>query len=248
MLPIREKVLYLAEIAEYWSRELQGVRTPPEIYSKLLSAFWQDQLAVVHVQNLHPIQRLNVLKAINATRCLMPDHPGFTLVDRDEMIPPKVEQQPDGRWTIDQGVYIVLPSQDADWTAGILAAAYDQLAKTPLDDFHELLKPPIIGLGATKEALAAYCDLMGWGRPKFWFGYERPRRSAAQRQRDFEAWLKHIFLGPKEKTKPMYLTNAITQFPGLPTAVFNRTWARDAPESWKRSGPLVREPRTRIRQ
>src|SRR6516165_5841608 len=55
-------------------------------------------------------------------------------------------------------------------------------------------------------------EIAGWDRPKFWFGYERPRRSAAQRQRDFEAWLKHIFLGPKEKTKPMYLTNAITQF------------------------------------
>src|SRR5262252_6694632 len=154
MLPFHENVLHLAEIAEYWSRELRRVRTQREIYAELLSAFWQDQLAVVHVHNLHPIERLSLLKGINATRWLTPDHPGFALVDRAEVIPPKIEKHPDGRATIDQGVYIVLPSKDADWTDEILNAAYDQFAKIPLDDFHELLKPPIIGLGATKEAIA----------------------------------------------------------------------------------------------
>jgi hypothetical protein len=233
------------KFAEYWSRELQGVRTSPEIYAELLSAFWQDQLAVVQVQNLHPIQRLSALKGINATRGLIPDHPGFTLVDCAEMIPPKVEPHPDGTVTIDREIYIVLPPNDANWTEGILAAAYDQLAKTPLDDFHEFVKPPIVALGATKEAIAAYCDWMGWGRPKFWFGSERPRRLAARRQRDFETWLKQIFSGPKEKTKPVYRADAIKQFPGLPTTAFNRTWAQDAPKSWKRSGPFVRERRTR---
>jgi len=68
MLPIRENVLQLAEIAEYWSRELQGIRTSTEIYAELLSGFWQNQLAAVNAHNLHPIQRLNVLKGINATR------------------------------------------------------------------------------------------------------------------------------------------------------------------------------------
>jgi len=211
-----KNVLYLAEIAEYCSRELRGVRIPSEIYAELLSAFWQDQLAVVHVQNLHPIQRLNVLKAMNATRYLIPDHPGLTLVDCAEMIPPKVEQHPDGRWTIDRGVCIVLSPEDADWTEGIRAAAYYQLAKTPLDDFHELQKPPIVGLGATKEALAACCDLVGWDRPRFWFRNERRRPSAVRRQREFEAWFKQIVSGPKQKTKLMYLAEAIKLFSGLP--------------------------------
>ena len=240
MLPIRENVLQLAEIAEYWSRELQEIRTSTKIYAELLSGFWQNQLAAVNAHNLHPIQRLNVLKGINATRGLIPDHPGFTLVDCAEMIPPSVESHPDGTVTIDRGIYIVLPPNDADWTDGFLTAAYDQLAETRLDDFHEALKPPIVGLGATKEAFAAYCDLMGWRRPKFWFGNERPRLPAARRQRNFETWLKQIFSGPKEKKKLMYFAEASKLFPGLPRTAFNRTWARDAPGSWKRFASLPR--------
>jgi hypothetical protein len=171
MLPIRENVLHLDQIAEYWSRELGGVRTPPEIYAELLAAFWQGALVVVHAHNLYPIDRESMLKAIDSTPNL--EHPGFTLVDSAEMIPPKVEQHPDGRVTVDQGIYIVLPLDHTDWTDEIVRAAYDEFAKLSFDDFHELLKPPIYGLGATQEAFAAYCDLMGWGRPRFWFGKER---------------------------------------------------------------------------
>jgi hypothetical protein len=215
MLPIRERVLHLADIAEYWTRELHRVRAQPEIYAELLSAFWQDQLAVVHVHNLHPIDRRSVLKGINSTRKSIPEHPGFTLIDRAEMIPPRVEKHPDGRWTVDRRLYIVLPSNYADWTDEIVNAAYDQLAKIPLDDFHELLRPPIVGLGATKEAFAAYCDLMGWDRPRFWFAKERSRTWAARRQRDLEAWLRQFASGPKRKTKDTYFAEAIKQFPGV---------------------------------
>jgi hypothetical protein len=246
MLPIRESVLHLADIAEYWSRELHGVRTQPEIYAELLSAFWQGQLDVVHVHNLHPIDRRSVLKGINSTREVIPEHPGFTLVDSAEMIPPGVERHPDGSVTIIDGLYIVLPSNDADWTDEIVNAAYDQFTKIRLDDFHELLKPPIVGLGATKEAFAAYCDLMGWDRPRFWFGKEPPRTRTARRQREFEAWFKQIASGPKLKTKDAYFAEAIKQFPGLSHTAFNRIWTRNVPPSWKRTGPLVRQPRARM--
>jgi hypothetical protein len=81
-------------------------------------------------------------------------------------------------------------------------ARYDQFAKIALEDFHELLKPPIYGLGATKEAFADYCDLMSWDPPRFWFGKERPRTWTSRRQRDFEAWLKQIAWGPNESGNP----------------------------------------------
>jgi hypothetical protein len=240
MLPIRENVLHLDQIAEYWSRELGGVRTPPEIYAELLAAFWQGALVVVHAHNLYPIDRESMLKAIDSTPNL--EHPGFTLVDSAEMIPPKVEQHPDGRVTVDQGVYIVLPLDHTDWTDEIVRAAYDEFAKLSFDDFHELLKPPIYGLGATQEAFAAYYDLMGWGRPRFWFGKER--KGTTRRQGHAEVWLKQIASGPKRKPKDAYFAEAARQFPGLPRKAFDRIWDRVVPRNWKRSGPVVRPPPT----
>jgi hypothetical protein len=134
MLPILEDVLHLRDIAEYWSRELQRVRTQSEIYVQLLSGFRQGKVAAVFV-HVHPIDRQSVLKGINSTRKSVPDHPGFTLVDSAEEIPPRVVLHPDGSATIDQTFYIVLPSNDQDWTDETLNAAYDKFATLTLDDF-----------------------------------------------------------------------------------------------------------------
>lgn len=241
MLPIHESVLYLTEIAEYWSRELDRMRTSSEIYAEFLAAFWKGELAAVHVSNRHSIDRKNMLKAINSTRKL--EHPGFTLVESAESIPPKVVQHQDDSVTFDQGFYIVLPPDVTDWTDEIVRSAYDQFAKLSLDDFHELIKPPICGLGATREALAAYCNLMDWDRPLFWFGKERADKWTARRERDAVAWLKQIASGRKQKPKPAYFADAVERFPGLPIKAFNRIWNSVVPQEWKRSGPVIRRPR-----
>jgi hypothetical protein len=39
MLPLASNALRLEEIAEYWPREIAGVRTMAEIYARLLSSF-----------------------------------------------------------------------------------------------------------------------------------------------------------------------------------------------------------------
>jgi hypothetical protein len=238
MLPIRESVLHLTEIAEYWSRELDSVRTQPEIYAELLGAFWQRELAAVHVHNLHPIDRESVLEAINSTRNL--EHPGFTLVETAERIPPKVEQHQDGSVTIDRGFYIVLPPDPTDWTDEIVRTVYDQFAKLSLADFHEWVKPLIYSLGATQEALAAYCGLMRWDLPRFWFGKDRANKWTVRRQRDAQVWLGRIASGQKRQPKSAYFADASKEFPGLSRKNFDRIWIRVVPENWKRSGPVVR--------
>ena len=215
MLPIREKVLYLAEIAEYCSRELRGVRIPSEIYAELLSAFWQDQLAVVHVQNLHPIQRLNVLKAMNATRYLIPDHPGLTLVDCAEMIPPKVEQHPDGRWTIDRGVYIVLSPEDGldrgDPRCRILSAR-----ENPARRFSRVAETADCRPRRHQRGPRCLLRLSGVGSPEVLVSQRAASTVGRSTPAEFEAWLKQIVSGPKQKTKLMYLAEAIKLFSGLP--------------------------------
>jgi hypothetical protein len=242
MLPIRENVLYLSEIAEYWSRELHGLRTPYEIFPELLSAFWQGHLAVVTVHNLHPIGRQSLLKAINAARKLIPEHPGFTFVDCTQMIPPGVEMHPDGSITIDRGPYVVLPADNGDWTDEINQGAYDQFAKIPIGDFDELLKPGIYGLGATRDALAAFCDEIGYERPRFWFRQSRRDNWTARREREAERWFKGIAKGPKCKTKSAYRAEAAKQL-AVPAKAFDRIWEKFAPETWKRSGPAIRSNR-----
>jgi len=240
VLPIRESVLHLTEIAEYWSRGLSRERTQPEIYAELLDDFWHGELAAVHVHDHHPIDRESVLKAINSTRNL--EHPGFTLIESPESIPPKVKQHQDGSVTIDQGLYIVLPLDVTDWTDEIVRTAYDRFAKLSLDDFHDWVKPLIYGLGATRDAFAAYCDLMSWDRPRFWFGKDRANKWTVRRQRDAEVWLKQIASEPKRKGKSAYFVDAKRKFPALSRKNFDQIWNRVVPGNWKRSGPVVRCP------
>jgi hypothetical protein len=242
MLPLRTAFLRLLYIAELWSRELAGIRTANEIENELLAAFWRGQLAVVTVHNLHPIDRQSLLKGINAARKLIPEHPGFMFVDCAEMIPPGVEVHPDGSVIIDRGLYVVLPADDADWTDEILQAAYDQFAKIPIEDFDELLKPPIYGLGATREAFAAFCDEIGYERPRFWFRKSRHDNWTARREREAETWFKGIAKGPKRKTKSAYRDEAAKQF-DVPAKAFSRIWEKFAPDTWKRPGPVIRRNR-----
>jgi hypothetical protein len=53
MLPLVEAVLTLQEIAEYWSREIDGIRTIDQVYSELLSKFWQGELGVTDLTGAH---------------------------------------------------------------------------------------------------------------------------------------------------------------------------------------------------
>lgn len=45
-LPISDYVLRLEMVAEYWSREIAGVRTMAEIHAELLCAFWRNEFTV----------------------------------------------------------------------------------------------------------------------------------------------------------------------------------------------------------
>jgi hypothetical protein len=165
MLPISDRVLPLEVIAEYLSRETAGVRTMSEIHDELLSAFWRNELAVVGSNGRGRIYRRRFLSSIR----LRSEHPGFAMVDSANLLPQATEEHPDGSVTIDITKYIVLDSGESGWTDHILEDAYRVLAEMSFEDFHDLLKPGIRMFRTTREALAAYCDLKGYGLPRFWF-------------------------------------------------------------------------------
>lgn len=91
MLPLPDTGLRLDHIAQYWSRELQDVRTAAEIYNKLLSAFWQDRLASFGSSGETRVDRKRLLGAI----AMQVNHPGFVIVESREAIP-EATYHPDG--------------------------------------------------------------------------------------------------------------------------------------------------------
>jgi hypothetical protein len=165
MLPIRDGVLQLEIIAEYWSREISGVRTTSEIRDELLAAFWHNKLTVFGSGGEARVDRRRLLLSI----WVKSEHPGFTLVDSVQMIPARIEKHPDGSATVDLMKYIVLPSDESSWTDDIVEVAYQTLATVAFENFPDLLKPGLRVLSTTREALVAYCDSMGYSLPRFWF-------------------------------------------------------------------------------
>lgn len=172
MLPLREPLLRLAQIADHWARELIQIRTQADIHAELLSAFWLGSLQVVVKEGGKPYDRENLLRVINLARG---EHPGFVLVENVASIPPAVQDQPDGGALVDLTTYIVLPADETSWTDSIIAAAYQQFAKVPFEEFGPLVLPALYALSATKDALGEFCDQCGYDRPRFWFGPIRKR-------------------------------------------------------------------------
>jgi len=152
MLPIPHYVLPLKTVAEYWSREIAGVRTTAEIYGELLSAFWLNELTVFGSRGEPRIDRQRALGSVR----LKSEHPGFTVVGSEKMVPPEKEEHPDGSSTIDLRSYIVLPSDEAYWSDDMVEAAYRTLATMSLEDFHDLLKPILRALSTTQDALGRF--------------------------------------------------------------------------------------------
>jgi hypothetical protein len=166
MLPIHENTLSLRWIAEYWSREIGGLRTTAEVHHELLAAFWRGELGVVGGDDRKIVDRATFLRWVALER----DHPGFVLVDSPEEIPPKATMHPDGAVTVDLQTYIALPSDQSLWTDDIVGTACDELAKLSLEDYHDLLKPGVNALRSTRQNLASYCETSAFALPRFWFG------------------------------------------------------------------------------
>lgn len=165
MLPLVDDILLLQKIAEYWSREHDRVRTMIEIFDELLTAFWQNKLIIYGSSERNIIDRRRFLKTIR----LHLKHPGFTIVQSRFEVPVRTTKHPDGSVDIDATCYIVLPSDENSWTADILKTAYERLATRSFEDFDDLVKPGLLALGTTREALGAYCESMPYPRPRFWF-------------------------------------------------------------------------------
>jgi hypothetical protein len=91
----------------------------------------------------------------------------------------------------------------------------------PLEDFYELLKPPIYGLGATNGGVADYCDLMGWGSLKILVWQRAAPNVSLTRSAGFRRVAQTDRIGPKRKSKPAYFARATKLFPGLSCATLN---------------------------
>jgi hypothetical protein len=221
-------------------RELQ-VRREYAWHSELISAFWLNELMVFGPRGEPRVDRRRVLESVR----LKSEHPGFTVVDSVEIIPPREEEHPDGSLTINLRGYIVLPADEARWTDDMVEAAYRILATMSFEDFHDLLKHGLRAFSTTREALAAYCESMGYDLPRFWFATKRGGKWTIRDERAAAVWLKQLAMGPKLKPKRAYFVEARGRFLSIPWKAFSRIWDKTVPEAWKRSGPVVHSGRSR---
>ena len=173
MLPLVEDFLRLEQIAELWSREHNRVRTSLEIYDELLSALWKNELIVFGGSGKSPVDRQRLLRVIRL--CL--EHPGFVIVESRDEIPVRATKHADGSVSVDATVYVVLPSDVSTWNADILEDAYTILATRSVTHFSELVRPVLLSLKTSHEALGAYCDASRYARPSFWFHAPEETRS-----------------------------------------------------------------------
>jgi hypothetical protein len=233
MLPLRNTVLPLYEIAEYWSRELNDVRHSDDIFDELLAGFWLDKLRVTGSGGNNKVDRLAILREVNRRRV----HCGFSLTENwaDR---PYSEPLPSGGIRIDITHYVILPTDDSAWTDGLVAAAYEQMAMLSFDDFDNLIRPGLLALHTTHDAVREFCDMMGYRLPRFWFLADNDRIWNSQRERMAENWFRQVVKGAKEKPRAAYLAAAQKEFPGMPEDAFDRIWRKIAPADWKKPGPV----------
>jgi len=218
MLPIHENVLQLDRIAEYWSREINGVRTSAEIHDQLLTAYWRDELRVAGGDERGLLNRVTFLELVARER----NHPGFMLVDSPEMIPPRITEHGDHSVTVDMRTYIVLPPDHTCWTSDVIFAACRELAKLSLEDYHDLIQPGVLALRTTKKIFAAYCEDMDYDPPRFWFGDPTRKRDKAKNFSGRPSVMRRIEAEMRRRADAKVLAPRLRQ-----EAKALRSWAED---------------------
>lgn len=233
MLPIRNEVLALDRIAEMWSKELNQMRTPADIYAELLIAFWRGELQV-KIEGGKDLDRRGFLKGISSKR----EHPAFLFVSskREQKIPFTKHQ--DGSVTIDSRTRILLPANKKRWTKYLLEAAYEALSRIDPAGFDQSVIPALAGLATSRGDFAAFCEDAGYPLPQFWFSKRTSAKWTMGKERAVERWLSAEAKGPKRKDKAGYFSEAQKRFPDLPQKAFNRVWEEVVPPGWRRPGPV----------
>jgi hypothetical protein len=227
---VRAPALRLVKLAEYHARSAGEVRSEEDIYSELLTAFWLGELGDVYTSS--KLHRSDILRVVGVVR----EHPGFTLVEREEDLIQKIVEYPDGSVSFDPKP-ILLPRDPALWTDKIRNAAYSELATRPIYDFAEAVKVVLYALSVQKEDYGEFCDRAGLPRPLFWFGAGQRSEPKKWSKRELSAWMRKIFSGPR-MPKADVVAAALKQFPDASRAAVVRAWRESAPPEWQRGGAL----------
>jgi hypothetical protein len=233
-LPIRKDVLNFGELAELWSRELDGIRSTSEIEDELLASFWRGEIEARYEGAARNVDRTAMLRILNLNR----EHPGFRLVE--DRLRPTFVREADGGITLNvPPPQIVLPCDPKLWTKDLLGAAFAALADLTLGDFGPAVMPLLAALAVTKDGFARFCHEQGCSRPRFWFQQESASERKARYQRELTKWLRQLARERKTKSKSAYFEDAKDLLPGLSRKVFDSCWAKIMPASWKQSGPAT---------
>ncbi|WP_380069405.1 hypothetical protein [Dankookia sp. GCM10030260] len=228
----------MLDLARHWQRDMPQRPSVAEIEAWLLQAFWRGELevtlpGVAEARDIDP--RVRVLNGCRHA----PQDAGLIVVDRPEDLPPDDPVvQPDGSVLVDLRRRVIWPTDPAQQTPELLAAACTVLAVAKWDDYHDLTKPVLAMFEVGRDAFGAFCSEAGFALPPFWF---RPdtRPATVQARSAVRPWLRaKVAAGDKQYGKADYWREAKAAFPRLSVRAFNDAWAEETPSTWREPGTL----------
>lgn len=237
MYPLAETRMSIGRIADHWQQSFPG--RPPRnwLIGTMAAAFWQGQINIFRPWDTTPTTRDIMLESWHNSG---DDSVVFFVSEAPEE--PDYSSVPENEDIIDDlTIYIVLPADSAAWTDADRLAAFDQLAAIQPEYFPESYADGFTVYQVQRDDFERLCDLNGWDRPAFWFRTARPRESTRQSIEEadrFRDWFQARVAQNKRQPKAAFYQEAHKLFRTLTRAEFNRTWAADAPESWKRRGRI----------
>ena len=160
MFPIPpERKLSFAEIANYWSREIEPSASPQELRDAISRAWWRGELIATN-----GLSRLSVLRAYYSRSA-----PFIAFVIPDAEEPPQWSPADDGAIEFSRPLRVPLPNANSStWTDDNCAPAFEAIAEQWQETVISPSGPLFLDVVLTSREFLQWIDKSRYHRPTFW--------------------------------------------------------------------------------
>jgi hypothetical protein len=160
MFPIPpERKLSFAEVANYWSREIDPSASPQELRDLISKAWWRGELIAAN-----GLSRLSVLRSYYSRSA-----PFIAFVIPDAEEPPQWSPADDGAIEFIRPLRVPLPNADSStWTDDNCAPAFEAIAEQWQEAVISPSAPLFLDVVLTSREFFQWIDKSRYHRPTFW--------------------------------------------------------------------------------
>jgi hypothetical protein len=196
MFPINERKLSIADVANYWSREIHPPASQMELLATMVGAWWGGDL----LANL-PVSRVVLLKQMFKSMHGRADA-GLVFVTPDDPGPPEVTELSDGGAEVDVRPRIPVPSNNPeDWSEPACGRAFEVLAKISSVEGYGDFVPVLFRIELCHDEFTSWLRRRRYDIPSFWkpqiVASARRRKTALDETSAIEALASHLKSNPE---------------------------------------------------